>query len=86
MKGFNKSSSSNASLISDVNRHASAGQIILTNGEILGSEQPIEAGTKIYIDGSSNKVYLSGVISIQKYPLATQVINIDMNKILTPGT
>ena len=86
MKGFNKSSSSNASLIGSVNRHASAGQIILTNAEILGSVQPIEAGTKIYIDGSSNKVYLSGVISIQKYPLATQVINIDMNKILTPGT
>jgi len=51
----------------------------------LGVDVPIRAGTIIYIDGSSADIYLSGTISISKYPTTNKNIYIDVSKIFTAG-
>jgi len=87
MRGVKKDSESGACIVGGVGGSVTQGSIVLTNGEIeASSDRPIRAGTKIYIDGSSNKIYLSGTIAINKYPEANQNIYIDTNKILTVGT
>ena len=87
MRGLKKDSSTNACTVSAVGTSETAGTISIVNGGANASSvRPIRAKTVIYIDGSSNKVYLSGTLSISKYPAAAQTINVDMNKILTIGT
>jgi hypothetical protein len=87
MRGVKKDSESEACIVGGVGGSITQGSIVLTNGEIEASAtRPVRAGTKIYIDGSSNLVYLSGTLSISKYPEANQNIYIDANKILTVGT
>ena len=85
MRGLDKSTNSSTSVIGNVSASTSAGSIVLTNAEIEGSVRTVEVGTRVYIDGCSNKVFLSATIGVYKYPLANQIINIDMNKVLTPG-
>jgi len=92
MRGLNKSSSSSACTVSAVDNSANGGGVNggalqLANGQIeASSDRPVRTQTKIYIDGSSNKVFLNGTLSISKYPEANQNIYIDTNKILTQGT
>ena len=87
MRGVKKDSESGACIVGGVGGSTTAGSFLLTNGEIeASSDRPVRVGTKIYIDGSSNKIYLSGTIAINKYPEANQNIYIDANKILTTGT
>jgi len=95
MRGLKKNSESGACVVGSVDGSTSQGSITLTNGEIEASSgRPVRAGTKIYVDGSSNLIYLSGTITINKYPTAlgtryratSQPIYIDMHKILTAGT
>jgi len=87
MRGLKKDSSTNACTVSEVVSSAAAGTISIVNGSVNASTaRRIRAKTIIYIDGSSNKVFLNGTLSISKYPSAAQTINIDMNKILTIGT
>jgi hypothetical protein len=87
MRGVKKDSESGACIVGEVAGSVTAGSFVLTNGEIEASAtRPVRAGTKIYIDGSSNKVYLSGTLSISKYPEDNQNIYVDANKILTAGT
>jgi len=87
MRGLKKDSSTNACTVSEVVSSAAAGTISIVNGSVNASTASrIRAKTIIYIDGSSNKVFLNGTLSISKYPSAAQTINIDMNKILTIGT
>ena len=52
----------------------------------LGVNIPIRVGTVLYVDGSSADVYLSGTISISKYPAVVQNIFVDISKIFTIGT
>tara|TARA_R110000824_G_scaffold151910_1_gene322974 strand:+ start:1521 stop:2768 length:1248 start_codon:yes stop_codon:yes gene_type:complete len=87
MRGVKKDSESGACIVGGVGGSTTAGSFLLTNGEIeASSDRPVRVGTKIYIDGSSNKIYLSGTIAINKYPEANQNIYIDTTKILTTGT
>ena len=85
MRGIKKNSG--ACIVGSVDGSRTQGSITLTNGEIeASSDRPVRAATKIYIDGSSNLIYLSGTIAINKYPDANQNIYVDTNKILTVGT
>lgn len=87
MRGIKKDSESGACIVGSVDGSTTQGSITLTNGEIeASSDRPVRAATKIYIDGSSNLIYLSGTIAINKYPEANQNIYVDTNKILTVGT
>jgi len=88
MRGLDKSDEIGACTVLSVpSASLTEGYITLTNGKIAASaDRPIRVLTKIYIDGSSNKIYLNGTISISKYPEANQNIYIDANKILTVGT
>lgn len=88
MRGLNKSSSESACTVATVSTASlTQGSITLANGQIeCSSDRPLRALTKIYIDGSGNKVYLSGTININRYPVADQDIYIDMTKITTLGT
>jgi len=87
MRGLKKDSSASECTVSGVGTSASAGTITIANGGAnASSTRPIRVKTVIYIDGSSNKVFLNGTLSISKYPAAAQTINVDMNKILTIGT
>ena len=92
MRGLNKSSSDSACTVSNVDSSSngggiSGGAIRLANGQLeASSSRPIRTKTKIYVDGSSNKVFLSGTINITRYPAANQTIYIDMSKITTQGT
>jgi len=87
MRGIKKNSESGACIVGSVDGSRTQGSITLTNGEIeASSDRPVRAATKIYIDGSSNLIYLSGTIAINKYPDANQNIYVDTNKILTVGT
>ena len=87
MRGVKKNSESGACTVLAVSSASiTAGSITLTNGEIEASAaRPVRVKTKIYIDGSSNLIYLSGTISVSKYPEANQNIYVDANKILTAG-
>ena len=87
MRGVKKNSETGACVVGGVTNSTTAGSFVLTNGEVEASAaKPVRVKTKIYIDGSSNKVFLSATIGIYKYPLAAQTINVDINKILTKGT
>ena len=92
MRGLEKSEDAGAATIVGVNSSANGGgitggTIAVENAKIKASaDRPIRVLTKIYIDGSSNLVYLSGTISISKYPEANQNIYVDASKILTLGT
>ena len=91
MRGLNKSSSASACTVTAVDNSANGGGITggalqLGNGQLeASSDRPIRTKTKIYIDGSSNKVFLNGTINIARYPAANQNIYIDMSKITTIG-
>ena len=80
MRGLEKSEDTGASTVAAVDSvnnggGLTGGRITITNGKAkASSDRPIRTGTKIYIDGSSNKIYLSGTIYI------------DMSKITTAGT
>jgi len=87
MRGLKKDSSTNACTVSAVGTSETAGTISIINGGAnASSARPIRAKTVIHVDGSSNKVFLNGTLSVSKYPAAAQTINVDMNKILTIGT
>ena len=87
MRGIKKNSETGACVVGGLSNSTTAGSFVLTNGEVEASAaKPVRVKTKIYIDGSSNKVFLSATIGIYKYPLAAQTINVDINKILTKGT
>lgn len=92
MRGLEKSEDTGASTVAAVDSvnnggGLTGGRITITNGKAkASSDRPIRTGTKIYIDGSSNKIYLSGTINIHRYPAANQTIYIDMSKITTAGT
>ena len=92
MRGLNKSSSSSTCTVSAVDNSANGGGITggalqLANGRIeASSDRPIRTKTKLYIDGSSNKLFLSGILRISKYPSANQTIYVDTSKIFTAGT
>ena len=63
------------------------GAIQIANGQLeASSDRPIRTKTKIYIDGSSNKVFLNGDITVDRLSAANQVVYIDMSKITTQGT
>jgi len=91
MRGLNKSSSASACTVTAVDNSANGGGVTggalqLGNGQLeASSDRPIRTKTKIYIDGSSNKVFLNGTINIARYPAANQNIYIDMSKITTIG-
>ena len=87
MRGVKKNSETGACVVGGLANSTTAGSFLLTNGEIEASAtRPVRAKTIIYIDGSSNKVFLNGTLSISKYPAAAQIIYVDTNKILTKGT
>ena len=92
MRGLNKSSSASACTVTAVDNSANGGGVTggalqLGNGQLeASSDRPIRTKTKIYIDGSSNKVFLNGTINIIRYPAANQSVYIDMSKITTQGT
>jgi hypothetical protein len=92
MRGLEMSEDTGASTVSAVDAvnnggGLTGGRITITNGKAkASSDRPIRTGTKIYIDGSSNKIYLSGTVNIHRYPAANQTIYIDMSKITTAGT
>ena len=91
-RGLEKSEDTGAATIVGIDSSANGGgltggAIAVTNARInASSDRPIRTRTKIYIDGCSNLIYLSGTIAINKYPEANQNIYIDTNKILTVGT
>jgi len=62
------------------------GSIVITGGEILGSERTVRVGTKVHIDGCGNELFLTGNVNFTRFPSANQNIYIDANKILTAGT
>ena len=88
MRGVKKNSESGACTVLAISSASTtAGSITLTNGEIEASAtRPVRVKTLIYIDGSSNLVYLNGTLSISKYPAVAQTIYVDTDKILTKGT
>ena len=87
MRGVKKNSETGACVVGGLGNSVTAGSFFLTNGEIEASDaRPVRAKTIIYIDGSSNKVFLNGTLSISKYPAAAQTIYVDTDKILTKGT
>ena len=92
MRGLEKSEDTGASTVAAVDSvnnggGLTGGRITITNGKAkASSDRPIRTGTKIYIDGSSNQIYLNGVINITKYPTSNQNIILDLDKVLTQGT
>ena len=94
MRGLNKSSSASACTVSAVSSDPSVngggitgGALQLANGQLeASSDRPIRTKTKIYVDGSSNKVFLNGDIIVDRLSTANQVVYIDMSKITTQGT
>lgn len=87
MRGIEKSSESTACVVGTISvASTTAGNITINNGEILASsDRPVRVKTKIYIDGSSNQLFLTGKINVTKFPDANQSIFIDTDQILTPG-
>jgi hypothetical protein len=74
--------STSVSSISVVSGSTTAGTITVTNSEFQSGGH---VGDIIYIDNFSNLIYLTGDISITKYPTADQTIYIDTSKFLTAG-
>ena len=86
---IDKSTDTNACKVSGMNPATVGdgdGQIEIENGRFDASKSDINTATIVYIDGSSNVIYLSGTIHISKYPSADQNIYIDTSKIFTIGT
>jgi len=81
-KFIDNSTSTSASKISEVAGSTTAGVITITNAEFTAGGY---VGDIIYIDNFSNLIYLTGDISITKYPTANQTIYIDTSKFLTAG-
>jgi len=81
-KFIDNSTSTSASKISAVSGSTTAGVITITNAEFTDGGF---VGDIIYIDNFSNLIYLTGDISITKYPTANQIIYIDTSKFLTAG-
>jgi len=92
MRGLNKSSSSSDCTVSAVDNVANGGGITggalqLANGQLeASSDRPIRTKTTIYVDGSSNELFLTGNINVTKFPDTNQNIYIDTDKMLTAGT
>tara|TARA_R100000951_G_scaffold109067_1_gene105795 strand:- start:6368 stop:7555 length:1188 start_codon:yes stop_codon:yes gene_type:complete len=74
--------STSVSSILEVIGSTTAGTITVTNSEFQAGGY---VGDIIYIDKFSNLIYLTGDISITKYPTANQIIYIDISKFLTAG-
>ena len=87
MRGLDKSSETTACTVATISlASTTAGAITLANGIIdASSDRPVRVKTKIYVDGSSNKVFLNGTINIVRYPATNQTVYIDMSKITTQG-
>lgn len=87
MRGLDKSSEATACTVATISlASTTAGAITLANGIIdASSDRPVRVKTKIYVDGSSNKVFLNGTINIVRYPATNQTVYIDMSKITTQG-
>ena len=81
-KFIDNSTSTSASKISEVAGSTTAGVITITNAEFTAGGY---VGDIIYIDNFSNLIFLTGDISITKYPTADQIIYIDISKFLTAG-
>ena len=92
IRGLEKSEDEGACTVASVNSSSNGGGVtggsmVLSNYKLKASAaKPVRSKTKIYIDGSSNKVFLNGTLSISKYPAAAQTIYVDTSKILTKGT
>ena len=87
MRGLDKSSETTACTVATISlASTTAGAITLANGIIdASSDRPVRVKTKIYVDGSSNKVFLNGTINLVRYPATNQTVYIDMSKITTQG-
>ena len=91
MRGLEKSEDTGVATVVTVDSSSNGGGVTggaigITNARIIASAgRPVRSGTTMYIDGSSNLVYLNGVIGVSKYPEANQNIYVDINKILTTG-
>ena len=86
MRGLDKSSSASRCVVNVVTASQTAGSFSISNGEFLASsDHPIRVKTKIYIDGSSNQVFLSGTININRFSQSNETVYIDMSKITTQG-
>ena len=79
---IDNSTSTSASKISAVSGSTTAGTITISNAEFAAGGF---VGDIIYIDNFSNLIFLTGDISITKYPTANQTIYIDTSKFLTAG-
>ena len=88
MRGLNKSTSSSATTVSLVNNTNGLTQGVLTiaNAETSATvARPIPVRTKIYIDGSSNEVFLTANIYLRKFPKTNQTVILDLDRVLTQG-
>tara|TARA_R100001163_G_scaffold58297_1_gene46562 strand:- start:555 stop:1817 length:1263 start_codon:yes stop_codon:yes gene_type:complete len=92
MRGLEKNEDAGATIISAVDNSANGGgitggAITIENCRIVAtSDRPVRTKTTIYVDGSSNQLFLSGKLLISKYPSANQTIYVDTSKIFTAGT
>jgi hypothetical protein len=87
IKGLNKSTEEDETTITVVDGSLTEGTIVLENATLEASaDYPIRVGTVVYVDGTSNEVFLTGNISVNKYPTASQDIFLDISKFLTLGT
>ena len=71
-----------ATSVSAITGSLTVGVITIENGNFTDGGY---VGDKINFDTYGNKIYLSGNISITKYPTANQTIYIDISKFLTAG-
>tara|TARA_Y100000592_G_scaffold66828_1_gene103810 strand:- start:639 stop:1946 length:1308 start_codon:yes stop_codon:yes gene_type:complete len=88
MRGLNKSTSSSATTVSLVNNTngLTEGVLTIANAETNATvARPIPVRTKIYIDGSSNEVFLTANIYLRKFPRNNQTVILDLDRVLTQG-
>ena len=87
MRGLQKNVSSSVCAVSAVSGSTGGGTITLANGTIgASSARPLRAGTTIYIDNGSSDIFISGSITISRFPASTKNIFIDASRILTART
>jgi hypothetical protein len=87
IKGLNNSTEEDETIITIVDGSLTEGTIVLENATLEASvDDPVRAGTVLYVDGTSNEVFLTGSISVNKYPTDDQDIFLDISKFLTLGT
>ena len=48
--------------------------------------QLFKGGEVLTFTGSSQKIKLSGTVTIEQYPTANRTIYLDLDKFITPGT